>query len=463
MNSNRQHTLSSSFTLKGKGLHTGLPITITFNPAPENHGYKIKRTDLEGQPVIDALAENVGNTQRGTVLMKNDVVVSTVEHAMAALYAMAIDNCLIEVDAPEFPILDGSAIQYTQAIKKAGIAEQKEERDYFIVRNKMEVVDEETGSKLTLLPDDRFCINSFIEFESKYIPNQSATLENLSDFEQEIAGCRTFVFVREVQKLLDAGLIKGGDLDNAIVIYEREIPQEQLDKLADWLGISHKNASELGYLNNKEIQYPNEPARHKLLDIIGDMALIGKPIIGRIIATRPGHKINNKLARVIRKQIKLNEVQPPIYDPNKEPLYDINKIKELLPHRYPFLMVDKVIERGEKYIVGIKNLSVNELFFQGHFPSEPVMPGVLQVEAMAQIGGLIVLSQVEEPERYSTYFLKIDNVKFRNKAVPGDTLIFRLELLSEIRRGIANLKGWAFVGDKLISEAEFTAQIVKNK
>lgn len=463
MNSNRQHTLSSSFTLKGKGLHTGLPITITFNPAPENHGYKIKRTDLEGQPVIDALAENVGNTQRGTVLMKNDVVVSTVEHAMAALYAMAIDNCLIEVDAPEFPILDGSAIQYTQAIKKAGIAEQKEERDYFIVRNKMEVVDEETGSKLTLLPDDRFCINSFIEFESKYIPNQSATLESLSDFEQEIAGCRTFVFVREVQKLLDAGLIKGGDLDNAIVIYEREIPQEQLDRLADWLGISHKNASELGYLNNKEIQYPNEPARHKLLDIIGDMALIGKPIIGRIIATRPGHKINNKLARVIRKQIKLNEVQPPIYDPNKEPLYDINKIKELLPHRYPFLMVDKVIERGEKYIVGIKNLSVNELFFQGHFPSEPVMPGVLQVEAMAQIGGLIVLSQVEEPERYSTYFLKIDNVKFRNKAVPGDTLIFRLELLSEIRRGIANLKGWAFVGDKLISEAEFTAQIVKNK
>lgn len=463
MNSNRQHTLSSSFTLKGKGLHTGLPITITFNPAPENHGYKIKRTDLEGQPVIEALAENVGNTQRGTVLMKNDVVVSTVEHAMAALYAMAIDNCLIEVDAPEFPILDGSAIQYTQAIKKAGIAEQKEERDYFIVRNKMEVVDEETGSKLTLLPDDRFCINSFIEFESKYIPNQSATLENLSDFEQEIAGCRTFVFVREVQKLLDAGLIKGGDLDNAIVIYEREIPQEQLDRLADWLGIPHKNASELGYLNNKEIQYPNEPARHKLLDIIGDMALIGKPIIGRIIATRPGHKINNKLARVIRKQIKLNEVQPPIYDPNKEPLYDINKIKELLPHRYPFLMVDKVIERGEKYIVGIKNLSVNELFFQGHFPSEPVMPGVLQVEAMAQIGGLIVLSQVEEPERYSTYFLKIDNVKFRNKAVPGDTLIFRLELLSEIRRGIANLKGWAFVGDKLISEAEFTAQIVKNK
>ena len=258
-------------------------------------------------------------------------------------------------------------------------------------------------------------------------------------------------------------MIKGGDLDNAIVIYERQISQQDLDSLADLLGVPHKNASELGYLNNKQIQYPNEPARHKLLDIIGDMALIGKPIKGRIIATRPGHKINNKLARLVRKQIKLNEVQPPVYEPNKEPVFDINRIKELLPHRYPFLMVDKVIEIGQKYIVGIKNLSVNEQFFQGHFPQEPVMPGVLQIEAMAQIGGLLVLSQVDEPERYSTYFLKIDNVKFRSKAVPGDTLIFRLNMMSEIRRGIANMKGYAFIGDKLVSEAEFTAQIVKNK
>lgn len=271
------------------------------------------------------------------------------------------------------------------------------------------------------------------------------------------------MFVREIQKLRDAGLIKGGDLDNAIVIYERQISQPELDSLADLLGVPHKDATELGYLNNKAIQYPNEPARHKLLDIIGDMALIGKPLKGRIIATRPGHKINNKLARLIRKQIKQNEVQPPVYNPNKEPVFDINRIKELLPHRYPFLMVDKVIEIGNKYIVGIKNLSVNELFFQGHFPQEPVMPGVLQIEAMAQIGGLLVLSQVDEPERYSTYFLKIDNVKFRNKAVPGDTLIFRLNLMSEIRRGIANMKGYAFIGDRLISEAEFTAQIVKNK
>lgn len=459
----KQHTLKDSFTLKGKGLHTGLPITITFHPAPDNFGYKIKRIDIEGQPIIDAIAENVGNTQRGTVLIKDNIYISTIEHAMAALYALRIDNCLIDVNAPEFPILDGSSIQYVDAINKVGILEQTEERDYFVVRHKMEVMDEETGSKLTLLPDDRFCINSFIEFESKYIPNQSATLENLADFEKDIANCRTFVFVREVQKLRDAGLIKGGDLDNAIVIYERQISQQELDSLADLLGVPHKDATELGYLNNKQIMYPNEPARHKLLDIIGDMALVGKPIKGRIIATRPGHKINNKLARLIRKQIKQNEVQPPVYDPNKEAVFDINKIKELLPHRYPFLMVDKIIEIGQKYIVGIKNITTNEPYFQGHFPQEPVMPGVLQVEAMAQIGGILVLSQIEDPERYSTYFLKIDNVKFRNKVVPGDTLIFRLNLISEIRRGIANMKGYTFIGDRLVSEAEFTAQIVKNK
>lgn len=459
----KQHTLKDSFTLKGKGLHTGLPITITFNPAPENHGYKIRRIDLPDQPVIDALAENVGNTQRGTVLIKGEVVISTVEHAMAALYALQVDNCLIDVDAPEFPILDGSSIQYVEEIKKVGLQEQHADRDYFVVRRKMEVFDEETGSKLILLPDDQFCVNSFIEFDSKYIPNQSATLDDLSDFEKEIARCRTFVFVRDVQPLLAAGLIKGGDLDNAIVIYERQISQPELDSLADLLGVPHKDATELGYLNNKQILYPNEPARHKLLDIIGDMALIGKPIKGRVIGTRPGHKINNKLARAIRKQIKLNEVQPPVYDPNAEPVFDVNKIKTLLPHRYPFLMVDKIIEVGQQHIVGIKNLSVNELFFQGHFPEEPVMPGVLQVEAMAQIGGLLVLSQVEDPERYSTYFMKIDNVKFRHKVVPGDTLIFRLQMMSEIRRGIANMKGYAFVGEKLVSEAEFMAQIVKNK
>lgn len=459
----KQKTLKGSFSLHGKGLHTGLPITITFNPAPENYGYKIKRTDLENTPIIDALAENVGATQRGTVLVKGDVYVSTVEHAMAALYALNVDNCLIEVDAPEFPILDGSAIQYVAAIKAAGLVEQNAERDYFIVRKKIEIRDEETGSKLILLPDDQFCVNSFIEFESKFIPNQSASLDNLDDFEKEIASSRTFVFVREIQKLLEAGLIKGGDLDNAIVIYEKQISQEELDKLGDILGVPHKDASELGYINNKPIQSANEPARHKLLDIIGDMALIGKPIKGRVIATRPGHKINNQLARAVRKIIKQNEVQVPFYDVSKEPIMDINRIKELLPHRYPFLLVDKIIEIGQKHIVGIKNITTNEPFFQGHFPQEPVMPGVLEVEAMAQIGGLLVLAGIEEPERCSTYFLKIDNVKFRQKVVPGDTLVCRLDLTSEIRRGIANMKGFAFVGDKVVSEAEFTAQIVKNK
>ncbi len=376
---------------------------------------------------------------------------------------MDVDNCLIEVDAPEFPILDGSAIQYVEQIKRVGLQEQNELREYFVVRRKMEVTDEETGSKLILLPDDRFCINSFIEFDSKYIPNQSATLDDLKDFEKEIANSRTFVFVREIQKLHEAGLIKGGDLDNAIVIYERQVSQEQLDELADLIGVPHKDAGELGYLNNKSIIYPNEPARHKLLDIIGDMALIGKPLKGRVIATRPGHKINNKLARMVRKQIKLNDIQPPVYLPNAEPVLDINKIKSLLPHRYPFLMVDKIIEIGQKHIVGIKNTTTNEPFYQGHFPQEPVMPGVLLVEAMAQIGGLLVLSAVDEPESYSTYFLKIENAKFRQKVVPGDTLIFHLSFTTEIRRGIANMKGYAFVGEKVAAEAEFTAQIVKNK
>lgn len=459
----KQKTLQDSFSLQGKGLHTGLPITITFNPAPENYGYKIKRIDLEGQPIIDALAENVGGTQRGTVLIKDDIQVSTVEHALAALYASEIDNCLIEVDAPEFPILDGSSIFYINEINRVGIKEQEEPKSYFVVRRKMEVIDEETGSKLILLPDDCFCINSFIEFDSQYIPNQSATLDNLADFEEQIASSRTFVFVREIQKLLEVGLIKGGDLDNALVIYEKEISQEKLDALADLLKVPHKKATELGYLNNKSIIYPNEPARHKLLDIIGDMALVGKPIKGRIIATRPGHKINNQLARLIRKQIKLNEVQAPVYDANAKPVFDINKIKELLPHRYPFLMVDKIIEVGEKHIIGVKNVSVNEPFFQGHFPDEPIFPGVLQVEAMAQVGGLLVLSGIDEPEKCSTYFLKIDNVKFRQKVIPGDTLVFRLIMTSDIRRGIANMKGYAFVGEKIVSEAEFTAQIIKNK
>lgn len=455
--------MQNSFTLSGTGLHTGLHIVVTFNPAPVDHGYKIKRIDLENQPVIDALAENVVNTQRGTVIGRDNITISTLEHGLSALYAMGIDNCLIEVDSSEFPILDGSAAEYVKEIKKAGIREQEKDKDYYIVRSKMEVTDPETGSKLTLLPDDSFGINSFIEFDSQYIPNQSASMDSLSEFETEIAPARTFVFVREIQQLRKAGLIKGGNLDNAIVIYERKLSQPELDEIADELNVPRHNADELGYLNHRKLAFPNEPARHKLLDIIGDIALIGKPIKGRLIATRPGHKINNQLARLIRKDIKINEVQPPVYDVLAEPVMDNIRIRELLPHRYPFLMVDKIIQMTDTYVVGVKNITTNEPYFMGHFPQEPVMPGVLQVEAMAQTGGLFVLARLDEPERYSTYFLRIDNVKFRHKVVPGDTLIFRVELTSEMRRGIATMRGLAFIGDKVISEADFTAQIIKNK
>lgn len=458
----KQNTLAGSFTLEGKGLHTGLDIQITFNPAPENHGYKIKRTDLEEQPVLDALAENVETTQRGTVISKNGVKVGTVEHAMAALYALGVDNCLIEVNAPEFPILDGSARYYVENIQRVGLTEQNAYRDYYIVKHKIEVKDE-SGASLMLLPDDNFSANVLVSYDSPVLSNQYATMNDLSEFPTEIAASRTFVFVREVEALLQNNLIKGGDLDNAIVIYDQKISQESLDKLADMMGLPHKNVQDLGYINNKPLVFDNEPARHKLLDVIGDLALIGKPIRGRIIATHPGHGINNKLARVIRKDIRLNDVQAPVYDPNATPVMDINRIRELLPHRYPFLLVDKIIEIGQTHIVGVKNISVNEPFFQGHFPEEPVMPGVLQIEAMAQTGGLLVLNTVDEPERYSTYFMKIDGVKFRQKVVPGDTLILRLELLAPIRRGISTMKGYVFVGDKLVSEAEFMAQIIKNK
>ena len=459
----KQNTLAASFSLQGKGLHSGLNIEVSFNPAPENHGYKIKRVDLPEQPVIDAVAENVINTQRGTVIGRKDIQISTIEHAMAALYAMGVDNCLIEVNAPEFPILDGSASHYVEEIQKVGLQEQNAARDYYIVKHKVEVKDEETGASIMLLPDDHFCVNTLISFNSPVLNNQFATMNDVKDFPTEIAASRTFVFVRELEMLLQNNLIKGGDLDNAIVIYDQKVSQEALDKLADMMNVPHQNIQELGYINNEPLVFDNEPARHKLLDVIGDIALIGKPIKGRVIATRPGHSINNKLARIIRKQIKLNDVQAPIYDPNAEPVMDINRIRELLPHRYPFLLVDKIIELGKNYIVGVKNITTTEPFFQGHFPQEPVMPGVLQVEAMAQTGGLLVLNTVDEPERYSTYFMKIDGVKFRQKVVPGDTLILRLELLAPIRRGISTMKGYVFVGDKLVSEAEFMAQIIKNK
>ena len=459
----KQCTLKGSFSLCGKGLHTGLSLTVTFNPAPENTGYKIQRIDLEGMPVIDAVAENVIDTQRGTVLAKGDARVSTVEHGLAALYALGIDNCLIQVNGPEFPILDGSAIQYVNKINEIGKEEQKAPKDWYVIRKKIEVKDEETGSCITILPDEEFSLTAMCSFNSKFINSQFATLDKVEDFSSEIAPARTFVFVRDIAPLLKANLIKGGDMDNAIVIYERQISQEELDKLADMLQVEHRVASELGYIQHKPIVWENECTRHKLLDVIGDMALIGKPIKGRIIATRPGHSINNKFARLLRKEIRKHEIQVPVYDPNEPAIMDVNRIRELLPHRYPMQLVDKVIALGANSIVGIKNVTSNEPFFQGHFPQEPVMPGVLQIEAMAQCGGLLVLNTVEEPEKWSTYFLRIDEVKFRQKVVPGDTLIFKVDLLAPVRHGISSMKGYMFVGDHVVSEATFTAQIVKNK
>lgn len=457
----KQMSLKGSFSLCGKGLHTGLSLTVTFNPAPENTGYKIQRIDLENMPIIDAIAENVIDTKRGTVLGKDDIRVSTVEHGLAALYALGIDNCFIQVNGPEFPILDGSAAMYIQKIQEVGVEELKAPKDWYIIRHKIEIKD--GNSCITILPDDDFSLTAMCSFNSKFINSQFATLDKINDFATEIALARTFVFVRDIEPLLNANLIKGGDLDNAIVIYEQQTTQERLDQLADMLKVEHRNASELGYIQHKPLVWDNECTRHKLLDIIGDMALIGKPIKGRIIATRPGHTINNKFARQMRKEIRKHEVQAPIYNPNETPIMDNIRIRELLPHRYPMQLVDKVIALGATSIVGIKNVTSNEPFFVGHFPQEPIMPGVLQIEAMAQCGGLLVLNTVEEPERWSTYFMKIDDVKFRQKVVPGDTLIFKVDLLAPLRHGISSMKGYVFVGDHVVSEATFTAQIVKNK
>ena len=459
----KQKTLKGSFSLCGKGLHTGLSLTVTFNPAPENTGYKIQRIDLDGMPTIQAIAENVIDTQRGTVLGKGDMRVSTIEHGMAALYAMGIDNCLIQVNVPEFPILDGSAALYVDKINEVGIEEQNAPKDWYIIRHKIEVKDEATGSCITILPDEEFSLTAMCSFNSKFVSSQFATLDRIDKFGTDIAPARTFVFVRDIEPLLKANLIKGGDLDNAIVIYEMQTTQERLDSLADMIHVERRDATELGYIQHKPLVWDNECTRHKLLDVIGDMALIGKPIKGRIIATRPGHTINNKFARLMRREIRKHEIQAPIYDPNEEPLMDNIRIRELLPHRYPMQLVDKVISLGATSIVGVKNVTANEPFFVGHFPQEPVMPGVLQIEAMAQCGGLLVLNTLEEPERWSTYFMKIDDVKFRQKVVPGDTLLFKVDLLAPLRHGISSMKGYVFVGDHVVSEATFTAQIVKNK
>jgi UDP-3-O-[3-hydroxymyristoyl] N-acetylglucosamine deacetylase/3-hydroxyacyl-[acyl-carrier-protein] dehydratase len=458
----RQKTLANEFTLKGKGLHTGCDVTMTFKPAPVGHGFKFQRVDVEGMPVLEASADLVGDTSRGTVIEKEGLRISTIEHTLAALIGMDLDNVLIEVDNEEVPILDGSSRIIVEGIEQAGLVEQDAEREYFVIKERMVYKNEKTGSEIIALPDDDYSLNVMISFNSSVLNNQFASLDKLENFKTEIAPCRTFVFLHELEFLLKNNLVKGGGLQNAIVIMDRPVDQAELDRLATLFNHERVEVKKEGILNNIDLQFNNECARHKLLDVIGDLSLAGKRIKGRIIATKPGHGANTEFARMLRKAIQKEEQKSkiPVYNPNVPPLMDVNKIKELLPHRFPFLLVDKVIEFTENGIIGIKNVTFNEPFFQGHFPEEPVMPGVLLVEAMAQTGGLFVLRNLEG--KYSTYFMKIDNVKFRKKVVPGDTVIFKIELTSPIRRGIANMHGECYVGDTIVAEGDYMAQIVKS-
>ncbi|MEA2106582.1 MAG: bifunctional UDP-3-O-[3-hydroxymyristoyl] N-acetylglucosamine deacetylase/3-hydroxyacyl-ACP dehydratase [Bacteroidota bacterium] len=460
--SQNQKTIRKAVSLKGKGLHTGYDVEITFRPAPVNHGYKFQRIDLEGKPIILASVDNVTDTSRGTTLVENGVEIHTIEHVLASLVGLELDNVLMEFSGPEAPILDGSAKMYVEAIKKAGIEEQDAEKNYFIIKERIVFRDEENDIEIVAYPDDHFSVDVMVDYNSKVLGHQYASYHPTHDFEKEIAPSRTFVFFHELEMLLKHNLIKGGDLQNAIVIMENEVSQEELDRMADLFNKPHVKVKE-GILNNVDLRFSNEPARHKLLDVLGDLSLIGQPVLGKIVASRPGHYANTQFAKIIKEAIKkeLSRVAIPKYDPTKEPLYDINQIKKLLPHRYPFLLIDKITELDEKSVIGIKNVTLNENFFMGHFPAEPIMPGVLQVEAMAQVGGILALSQVKDPENYQTLFLKIDKVKFKRKVIPGDTIIFRLELLTPIRRGLVHMFGQAFVGNELVMEGELMAQVSK--
>ncbi len=459
--SEKQHTIKSPVSISGIGLHTGNEVTITFKPAPENYGYKFRRTDLTAETWVDADVDHVVDTSRGTSIEQDGVRIDTVEHVLAALAGLRIDNCSIELNKSETPILDGSSRLYVEALLSAGIVEQKALRQYHEITSNITYVNAEKKVELIVIPSKEFRVSVMIDFESKVLQSQNATLQNLDQFEQDFASCRTFVFLHELEYLVNNNLIKGGDLSNAIVFVDRDMSRAELDHLAHLFNKPRIEVQNAGMLNNLELQFPNEPARHKLLDLIGDLALIGMPIKGHVIATRPGHYSNVQFAKLIKKQLRKERQTEQVshFDPNKPPVFDVNQIKNLLPHRPPFLFIDKVIEMGTDYVVAVKNVTINESFFVGHFPEEPVMPGVLLIEALAQSGGILAASGLEDPQNYRTLFVKIEQVKFRHKVVPGDTLVFFCQLNGPVRRGLIIMKGVAYVGNKVVMEAEMIAQL----
>ncbi len=464
MTSAKQCTIAQEVTLKGVGLHTGAEVTMTFKPAPENHGYKFKRVDLEGQPIIAADASYVTNTQRGTNLEKNGVSIQTTEHVLAACVGLEIDNLLIELDASEPPIMDGSSKFFVAALEEAGREQQEACREEYVVKEVITYIDESSGSEIILMPADEYKITTMVDFGTKVLGTQNASIQHISEFKEEISDSRTFSFLHEIEMLLEHGLIKGGDLNNAIVYVDKELSPETMDKLRVAFKKEHIAVKPNGILDNLTLHHPNEAARHKLLDVIGDLALIGTRIRGKVIANKPGHYVNTQFAKKLQKIIKAERRNyVPEVNLHATPVKDINQIMEMLPHRPPFLLVDKILELTEDYVIGVKNVTMNEPFFVGHFPGAPVMPGVLQIEAMAQTGGILVLSTVPDPENYLTYLLKIDNVRYKQQVVPGDTLIFKLDLMSPIRRGICQMQARAYANGKLVSEAEIMAQIVKVK